>query len=210
MLVVCQYQIKTHGLYQCINSVATTAAPISNPPSQTTATTPSATPSLALMLLYAFIGGLILNVMPCVLPVIALKTVWPGSCARSEPRRVRNLGFIYALGVLASFSTLAIIVIGINAAGHRAGWGLQFGNPVFVVCMTTLITLVALNLFGVFEAGRWRQKPWMPRAISLPATALAAPFSTACSPPSWPPHALPRIWPPRWVSLSPKALSSSF
>jgi thiol:disulfide interchange protein DsbD len=128
------------------------ATSISNPLTQTTAaTTPSAAPSLALMLLYAFIGGLILNVMPCVLPVIALKILGFVSEARSEPRRVRNLGFIYALGVLASFSTLAIIVIGINAAGHRAGWGLQFGNPVFVVCMTTLITLVALNLFGVFE-----------------------------------------------------------
>ncbi|HTR40949.1 MAG TPA: protein-disulfide reductase DsbD domain-containing protein [Pseudomonadales bacterium] len=108
-------------------------------------------PSLALMLLYAFIGGLILNVMPCVLPVIALKILGFVSEARSEPRRVRNLGFIYALGVLASFSVLAILVIGINAAGRRAGWGMQFGNPVFVVCMTTLITLVALNLFGVFE-----------------------------------------------------------
>jgi thiol:disulfide interchange protein len=86
-----------------------------------------------------------------VLPVIALKILGFVSEARSEPRRVRNLGFIYALGVLASFSVLAGVVIGINAAGHRAGWGLQFGNPVFVVCMTTLITLVALNLFGVFE-----------------------------------------------------------
>ncbi len=167
--------------------VATTAAPISNPPSQTTATTPSATPSLALMLLYAFIGGLILNVMPCVLPVIALKILGFVSEARSEPRRVRNLGFIYALGVLASFSALAGVVIGINAAGHRAGWGLQFGNPVFVVCMTTLITLVALNLFGVFEvtlggkaldaAGNLASRHGAPGAFfnGLLATLLATP-----------------------------------
>jgi thiol:disulfide interchange protein DsbD len=107
--------------------------------------------SLALMLLYAFIGGLILNIMPCVLPVIALKILGFVSEARSEPRRVRNLGFIYALGVLASFSAMAAIVIGIKSAGHQAGWGMQFGSPVFVVCLTTLVTLVALNLFGVFE-----------------------------------------------------------
>jgi thiol:disulfide interchange protein DsbD len=118
--------------------------------------TPSAggageTPALTLMLLYAFIGGLILNIMPCVLPVIALKILGFVSEARSEPRRVRNLGFVYALGVLVSFLALAAIVIGVKAAGHHAGWGMQFGSPVFIVCLTTLVTLVALNLFGVFE-----------------------------------------------------------
>jgi hypothetical protein len=106
---------------------------------------------LSLMLLYAFIGGLILNIMPCVLPVIALKILGFVSEARSEPRRVRNLGLIYALGVLVSFLALAAMVIGVKAAGHHAGWGMQFGSPVFIVCLTTLVTLVALNLFGVFE-----------------------------------------------------------
>ena len=103
------------------------------------------------MLLYAFIGGLILNIMPCVLPVIALKILGFVGEARSEPRRVRNLGLIYALGVLVSFLALAAVVIGVKAAGHHAGWGMQFGSPVFIVCLTTLVTLVALNLFGVFE-----------------------------------------------------------
>jgi thiol:disulfide interchange protein/DsbC/DsbD-like thiol-disulfide interchange protein len=107
--------------------------------------------SLWQMLLYAFIGGLILNIMPCVLPVIALKILGFVSEARSEPRRVRNLGLIYALGVLVSFLVLAGIVIGVKAAGHHAGWGMQFGSPIFIVCLTTLVTLVALNLFGVFE-----------------------------------------------------------
>ena len=108
-------------------------------------------PSLWTMLLYAFIGGLILNIMPCVLPVIALKILGFVAQAHDEPRRVRKLGLIYALGVLVSFLALAGLVIGIKAAGHRAGWGMQFGNPQFLVVLTTLITLVALNLFGVFE-----------------------------------------------------------
>jgi thiol:disulfide interchange protein DsbD len=112
---------------------------------------PGGIPALPLMLLYAFIGGLILNIMPCVLPVIALKILGFVSEARSEPRRVRNLGFLYGIGVLVSFLVLAGIVIGVEAAGHRAGWGMQFGNPVFVVCLTILVTLVSLNLFGVFE-----------------------------------------------------------
>ena len=142
---------------------------------------------LPLMLLYAFIGGLILNVMPCVLPVIALKILGFVSEARSEPRRVRNLGFIYGLGVLASFSAMAAIVIGLKAAGHQAGWGTQFGNPVFVVCVTTLVTLVALNLFGIFEvtpggkvmsaAGTLASKHGAPGAFfnGLLATILATP-----------------------------------
>ncbi len=103
------------------------------------------------MLLYAFIGGLILNIMPCVLPVIALKILGFVGEARSDPRHVRKLGLVYALGVLVSFIALAAVVIGVKAAGHHAGWGMQFGSPVFVVCLTTLVTLVALNLFGVFE-----------------------------------------------------------
>jgi len=103
------------------------------------------------MLLYAFIGGLILNIMPCVLPVIALKILGFVGEARSDPRHVRKLGLVYALGVLVSFAALAAVVIGVKAAGHRAGWGMQFSSPVFVVCLTTLVTLVALNLFGVFE-----------------------------------------------------------
>jgi thiol:disulfide interchange protein len=107
--------------------------------------------SLWQMLLYAFIGGLILNLMPCVLPVIALKILGFVSEAKSEPRRVRKLGLIYALGVLLSFLVLAAVVVGVKSAGHHAGWGMQFGSPIFIVCLTTLVTLVALNLFGVFE-----------------------------------------------------------
>ena len=109
------------------------------------------TPALTLMLLYAFIGGLILNIMPCVLPVIALKILGFVGESRSDPRHVRQLGLIYALGVLASFLVMAAVVIGVKSAGRHAGWGMQFGSPVFVVCLTTLVVLVALNLFGVFE-----------------------------------------------------------
>ena len=58
---------------------------------------------------------------------------------------------IYALGVLVSFLALAGLVVGVKAAGHRAGWGMQFGNPQFLVLLTVLVTLVALNLFGLFE-----------------------------------------------------------
>jgi thiol:disulfide interchange protein len=144
-------------------------------------------PALPLMFLYAFIGGLILNIMPCVLPVIALKILGFINHAQHEPRRVRALGLIYALGVLVSFLALAAVVIGVKAAGHHAGWGMQFGSPVFIVVLTTLVTLVALNLFGVFEvtlggralsaAGQLASKQGAPGAFfnGLLATALATP-----------------------------------
>ena len=128
------------GAPEAVKSGGTVMSPNGKPPV-----------SLALMLLYAFIGGLILNIMPCVLPVIALKILGFVSEAKSSPGRVRALGGVYAVGVLFSFLVMAGVVISIKAAGHQAGWGMQFANPVFVVCLTTLMTLVALNLFGVFE-----------------------------------------------------------
>ena len=119
---------------------------------QSAAPVPSDGPdSLWMALVYAFIGGLILNIMPCVLPVIALKILGFVNEAKSEPRHVRKLGIIYTLGVLASFLGLALLVIGIKAAGHKAGWGMQFSSPQFTIGFSVLMTLVALNLFGVFE-----------------------------------------------------------
>jgi thiol:disulfide interchange protein len=107
--------------------------------------------SLWQMLLYAFIGGLILNIMPCVLPVIALKILGFVGQSREAPVRVRSLGLVYAAGVLVSFLALASVVIGLKAAGQAAGWGMQFSSPQFTIAFSVLVTLVALNLFGVFE-----------------------------------------------------------
>jgi thiol:disulfide interchange protein DsbD len=107
--------------------------------------------SLWQMLVFAFLGGLILNFMPCVLPVIALKILGFVNQSNENPKRVRQLGLVYGAGVLASFLALAGLVIAVQAAGHKAGWGMQFQSPVFVVALAALVTLVALNLFGVFE-----------------------------------------------------------
>jgi len=123
------------------------------------ATSGSATPQrpLVVWLGLALLGGLILNLMPCVLPVIALKIFGFVNQARETPARVRKLGLIYGVGVVFSFLVLAGLVIAVQSAGRLASWGMQFGNPYFLVGMVTLVTLVALNLFGVFEvtlAGR--------------------------------------------------------
>ena len=107
--------------------------------------------SLWQMLLYAFIGGLILNVMPCVLPVISLKILGFVNQSKESPARMRLLGMLYGAGVVVSFLAMAGVVIGVKSAGALASWGMQMSNPQFVVLLTILILLVSLNLFGLFE-----------------------------------------------------------
>ncbi len=107
--------------------------------------------SLWVMLLFAFLGGLILNVMPCVLPVIALKVLSFVNQSKESPGRVRALGVVYGLGVLVSFLALAGLAIAATQAGGLASWGMALQNQPFRVILTVLITLVALNLFGLFE-----------------------------------------------------------
>jgi thiol:disulfide interchange protein DsbD len=143
--------------------------------------------SLITVLLFAFLGGLILNIMPCVLPVIALKVLGFVNQAKEHPKRVRSLGIVYGLGVLVSFLVLAIIAISIQRAGGIADWGTAFRNPIFRVLITVLITLVALNLFGLFEvtlsgramgaAGELTAKQGYPGAFfnGVLATILATP-----------------------------------
>jgi thiol:disulfide interchange protein DsbD len=110
-----------------------------------------ASPGFALMLGFAFVGGLILNVMPCVLPVIALKILGFVNQSKKEPGRIRFLGLMYGVGVLTSFFVLASIVIGVKAVGGHAAWGSQFQNPQFIIAMCALVLLVSMNLFGIFE-----------------------------------------------------------
>ena len=103
------------------------------------------------MLIYAFIGGLILNVMPCVLPVIALKIFGFVQQSHDDPRRTFRLGLVYGTGVLASFLLLAGVVIAAKSATGGASWGIHMQNPYFRLSMTVLMLLVSLNLFGLFE-----------------------------------------------------------
>ncbi len=103
------------------------------------------------MLFFAFVGGFILNFMPCVLPVIALKILGFVKQSQETPAVVKRLGLVYAAGVLFSFLVLASLVVGVQQAGHLASWGMQFQNLGFLIPMMVLVTLVALNFFGVFE-----------------------------------------------------------
>jgi thiol:disulfide interchange protein DsbD len=106
---------------------------------------------LLLYMFFAFVGGLILNIMPCVLPVIALKVFGLVKMAGDQPARIKGLGFSFAAGIFASFVALALVVIGLQAAGEQVGWGFQFQEPRFVIAMAALVFAFGLSLFGVFE-----------------------------------------------------------
>ncbi|MDB6032507.1 MAG: cytochrome c biosis protein transrane region [Verrucomicrobiales bacterium] len=151
-LVLEQGTAKTAEAWEMKASQETKIAEATSVPTALLETKPATQPvSLLGMLGFAFLGGLILNIMPCVLPVIALKILGFVQQSKEAPARVGKLGMIYGLGVIFSFLCLAGLVIGVQQAGHSAAWGMQFQNPRFVIAMTTLVLLIALNLFGVFE-----------------------------------------------------------
>lgn len=109
--------------------------------------------SLALVSLFAFIGGLILNLMPCVFPVISLKILGFVKQAGEDPRAVWHHGLVFAGGVLVSFWALAAVLIALRAGGAGIGWGFQLQSPAVLVSLSLLFFILALNLFGVFEFG---------------------------------------------------------
>ncbi|MFN2375229.1 MAG: protein-disulfide reductase DsbD family protein [Candidatus Binatia bacterium] len=101
----------------------------------------------------AFLGGLVLNLMPCVFPVLSLKVLGFLHVAHHEAALVRRHGYAFAAGVLVSFWVLAGLLIALRAAGGALGWGFQLQEPLFVAAIAALLTAMALNLFGVFEFG---------------------------------------------------------
>jgi thiol:disulfide interchange protein DsbD len=99
----------------------------------------------------AFLGGLILNLMPCVFPVLAMKAL--GLAAGAAQGRMRAHAVSYTAGVLLSFAALGGALLAARAGGSAVGWGFQFASPVFVAAMAWLVFGVGLNLSGVFEIG---------------------------------------------------------
>lgn len=127
-----------------------TSPPSPSDGSQTATTTLSAMQWLRVLLL-ALLGGVILNGMPCVLPVLGIKICSAAELAQHDPSELRRHGFAYLAGVLASMAVLAGAVISLKAAGSSVGWGFQFQEPMFVAGVAAVVVLFALNLFGVFE-----------------------------------------------------------
>ena len=107
--------------------------------------------SVLVLLLFAFLGGIILNLMPCVLPVLSLKLFSLIKQAGESRGRLLALGGATTAGILASFWILAAVVAAVKAGGGSAGWGMQFQSAGFIAFMTVILTAFAMSFFGVFE-----------------------------------------------------------
>jgi thiol:disulfide interchange protein len=108
-------------------------------------------------LAFAFMGGLLLNLMPCVFPVLGIKVMGFVRHAHGDDRAMRVQGVVFAAGVLLSFLVLAGLMLSLREGGTQLGWGFQLQSPVFVTLLAALFFVLGLNLSGVFEWGAFAQ-----------------------------------------------------
>lgn len=101
-------------------------------------------------LVFAFIGGLILNLMPCVLPVISLKILSFVHQSGDDGKKVFRHGLWYTAGTVTTFVAMALAVVTMRGAGYLVGWGFQFQSPLFLMLLTTVVLVMSLSMFGLF------------------------------------------------------------
>jgi len=109
--------------------------------------------ALASTVFFAFLGGLLLNLMPCVFPVLFLKGLALVQSGSEERHKLRAHGLVYTAGILVSFWALVALLLGLRAAGATLGWGFQFQSPIFLLVLAGLLFFFGLSLAGQFEMG---------------------------------------------------------
>ena len=116
-------------------------------------TAPAAPGGLLATLFLAFVGGLILNLMPCVFPVLGIKILGFVNQSGNDKAKIVQHGLVFAAGVLVSFWSLAGVLLVLRAGGSQLGWGFQLQSPAFVFGMAVFLLIFALNMSGLFEIG---------------------------------------------------------
>jgi len=169
-----------------------TASPMAPAPKASSPSDSSLPPAsvwaLASAILGAFFGGLLLNLMPCVLPVLAIKLLSLSQPSVTAAMR-RGIGLAYTLGVLLSMVGLALLVMALRASGEQLGWGFQLQSPWVLVALSLLFTLIALNLFGVLQvraawaSGLAAQLARHPLADAMLSGVLAVLVAAPCTAP---------------------------
>jgi thiol:disulfide interchange protein/DsbC/DsbD-like thiol-disulfide interchange protein len=145
-------EAKVAGTWPAVAAAAALPPGFASPLGGTSAPPQGPSLTLAAALLGALLGGLILNLMPCVFPILAIKVV--SFTKHSDDRRGLRLGGVaYTVGVVVSFAALGAVMLGLRAAGEQLGWGFQLQSPAVVAGLATLFTLLGLNLAGLFEFG---------------------------------------------------------
>ncbi len=109
--------------------------------------------SIWLAILFSFLGGMILNLMPCVLPVLSIKIMRFVKQAQDKKAKPWKHGVLFTIGVLLAFWTLAIALLILKAGGEQLGWGFQLQSPTFLIILSVFMFLLGLSMFGVFEIG---------------------------------------------------------
>jgi thiol:disulfide interchange protein DsbD len=166
------------------------AAPGTLPPltAETPAPPAPATTSLALALLLALAGGALLNLMPCVFPILSLKVLGFAGHANERSKLLAG-GLAYTAGVVLSFVALAGLLLALRAGGEQLGWGFQLQSPAVVAVLAALFTLIGLNLAGVFELGSVLPSAWAsararhPMVDSALTGVLAVAVASPCTAP---------------------------
>ncbi len=120
-------------------------------PNTNSVITTAASNSLFYYLIVAFFGGLILNIMPCVLPVISLKLFGLVKYRNESRKVILRHNFFYTLGILSTFIIFAFVVLGLKSLGTQVGWGFQLQSPNFIAIMIVALFIFSLNMFGMFE-----------------------------------------------------------
>ncbi len=157
------------GLAAALQAAQQASAPVST---TATAATPTWGMAFWLALGGAFLGGLLLNLMPCVFPVLAIKVMGLANHAHSR-RALRLSGVLYTVGVVASLLALASVLLLLRAGGEQLGWGFQLQNPWLVSALALLFTAMALNLVGLYEWGQLVPTRWaQARGAGLASDAL--------------------------------------
>jgi thiol:disulfide interchange protein/DsbC/DsbD-like thiol-disulfide interchange protein len=145
--------------------------------------------TIALAIVFAFLGGILLNLMPCVFPILSLKVLGAASQGGEDRVRIRHQGLVFALGVILAFLALGGLLIILRAGGAQLGWGFQLQSPAFVALMAALFFAIGLNLMGLFEVGatltRVGGRVGEPTGYgeSLASGALATVIATPCTAP---------------------------
>ena len=149
--------------------------------------------SLSLAIVFAFVGGLLLNLMPCVFPVLSLKALALAAPGHENRRQIQFQGLAFAAGVIVTFVSLALLLLALRAAGEHLGWGFQLQSPGVVTALAILFFVLALNLSGAFEfaslapssaAGWTARNPYADAVLSgilavIIASPCTAPFMGA-------------------------------
>lgn len=163
--------------------------PVQAPAAASTFTAPAAPAgeglSLVLALVFAFVGGIVLNLMPCVFPILSIKVLALSAPGHSNHRMLRAEGLAFGAGVIVTFVGLAALLLVLRAAGEQLGWGFQLQSPAVVASLAILFFVLALNLSGAFEfatlvpssaAGWSARNPYVNAALSgVLAVVIASP-----------------------------------